>query len=68
MTDWAAMDWNDVAVRVALGALVGFGFVSPTASAVLSLVGVGSRTAVVAGGLVGLVAFAWVVYAGERVD
>lgn len=58
---------TSLAIRLALGALVGFGFISPTASAVLSVGGSDAASATLAGGVVGLVAFVGIVLRGGHV-
>lgn len=61
------MDRDDLAVRLALGALVGLGFVPSTVGAGLSVAGLTGEDAVVCGVLAGFVTFVWIVRTGERV-
>lgn len=54
-------------IRVALAAVLGLGFVTPTVSATLSFLGVAESGAVGVGALAGVVAFVWIGLTSERV-
>lgn len=61
------MDTQSLAIRILLGALVGFGFVTSSLGATLQYLGVGRPLAVLVGVLAGLVVFVLIVVKSERV-
>ena len=61
------MDGQSLAIRVLLGAFVGFGFVTSSLGATLQYLGVGRPLALLAGVLAGLAVFLLIVLKSERV-
>lgn len=61
------MDPQSLAIRLVLGAIVGFGFVTSSLGATLRYAGVSRPVAVAAGVLAGFAVFALIVLKAERV-
>lgn len=61
------MDVESLAIQIALGAFVGFGFVTSSVGATLQYAGLGRPAALLIGVLAGLAVFLLIVFRAERV-